>query len=145
MEGFLNHIPIAGTGNRDASASTARVCNGFSRLLLILAAVELVTGPLTQQLWTWDHLLHGGQDFESFLLVAVISLCLVLLLAQHKKDHLARLKHPIGQLAAIRRLFRFISPDRELAGRIQDRKRSVLLAERFAARGLSLNFLPLQI
>ena len=42
----------------------------------------MVTSPLTQEVWTWDRFLHGGQDFESGVLLVLVSLCLVLLLAQ---------------------------------------------------------------
>jgi hypothetical protein len=62
------------------------VCTRISCGLLILIAVSLLTSPLTQQVWTWDHYLHGGQDFESSLLLLLVSLCLLLLLAQHFKQ-----------------------------------------------------------
>jgi hypothetical protein len=110
----------------------------FSRFLLILVAIELITWPLTQYFWTWDHFLHGGQDFESCLLVAVMSLCLVLLLAQH-------IKHQMDKLLMIRRLFRLLSPDRESARTIPDRRLLILLSERVTSCFLSLNSLPLQI
>jgi hypothetical protein len=134
----LNRIPIAGTRNRNASSSLALVCNGFSRFLLILAAIELVTWPLTQHFWNWDHLLHGGQDFESSLLFAVMSLCLVLLLAQHSKHHM-------DHLLTIRRLFRFISHDRGPDSTILDRNSPILHSEPIKSRSLSMSSLPLQI
>lgn len=68
----------------------------LSRLLLLLVAVELVTMPLTQYLWTWDGFLHGGQDFELGLFMIVVCLCLVLLRAQHGRQG-------ISLLPAIRR------------------------------------------
>jgi len=42
-----------------------QVLRWLSRLLLTVAAIELVTMPLTQHLWTWDHFLQGGQDFRT--------------------------------------------------------------------------------
>lgn len=52
------------------------------RLLLILAAVLLVALPFTQQVWTWDRFLHGGQDFETTVLLILTSLCLALVIAR---------------------------------------------------------------
>jgi hypothetical protein len=60
----------------------ARVYTGISWLLLLLASIEMITSPLTQQIWTWDRFLHGGQDFETSALFIVTCLCLALLLAQ---------------------------------------------------------------
>jgi hypothetical protein len=54
----------------------------FGRLLLVLASVVLVALPFTQQIWTWDRFLHGGQDFETTLLLILTSLCLVLVMAR---------------------------------------------------------------
>lgn len=110
----------------------------LARFLLILVAIEFVTGPLTQYFWTWDHFLHGGQDFESCMLVAVISLCLVLLLAQHRE-------HLLDPFLTIQRLFRFNSPDRALAGTSPDRRLRIHLLERLTSRLSSSNSLPLQI
>lgn len=111
---------------------------GFSRFLLILATIELLTWPLTQHLWTWDHFLHGGQDFESCLLVAVISLCLVLLLAQHSK-------HLSDRLLAILRPIRFIAPDLELSASNLNRSLLILLSKLPASCFLSLDSFPFQI
>src|SRR5580698_3631213 len=83
-----------------AFANGAQVCCRLSRLLLALAAIELVTMPLTQHFWTWDHFLQGSQDFEPGLFVIVSCLCLVLLRAQH-----CRLG--IRFLLALQRFFRF--------------------------------------
>lgn len=133
----MNRTPVTGTRNPSAFAYLARVCHVFSRFLLILVAIELITCPLTQYFWTWDHFLHGGQDFESCLLVAVMSLCLVLLLAQH-------IKHQMDKLVMIRRLFRLLSPDRESAWTIPDRRWLIVLSERLTSC-LSSNSLPLQV
>lgn len=54
----------------------------IGRLLLVFATISLLTMPLTQHVWTWDHFLHGGQDFESVMLGIVIMLCLAVLLSQ---------------------------------------------------------------
>jgi len=59
-----------------------RACTWISFGLLILTFVSVVTSPLTQEVWTWDRFLRGGQDFESGVLLVLVSLCLVLLLAQ---------------------------------------------------------------
>lgn len=95
-----------------APESAAQVCARLSRLLLILVAVELITMPLTQHLWTWDGFLHGGQDFELGLFMIVTCLCLVLLRAQHCCQRV-RLFLAIGQL------FRLIFCGRTLAGMIE--------------------------
>jgi hypothetical protein len=63
----------------------ARPGRGFQsmgRLLLVLASVVLVALPFTQQVWTWDRFLHGGQDFETTVLLILTSLCLVLVMAR---------------------------------------------------------------
>lgn len=73
----------------------AGICAWLSRVLVLLAAVEVVTMPLTQHIWTWDRFLHGGRDFELGLLMIVSCLCLVLLQAQ-------RCRQLIGFLLTIR-------------------------------------------
>jgi len=57
----------------------------LGRALLILSAASLLTMPLTEHLWTWDHSLQGGQDFESGALLLVMFLCLALVLAHQCK------------------------------------------------------------
>ena len=42
--------------------------------------------PVTQYLWTWDHFLHGGRDFEFSALILLTLLSLVLVLAKHCKQ-----------------------------------------------------------
>ena len=54
----------------------------MGRLLLVLASVVLIALPFTQQVWTWDRFLHGGQDFETTVLLILTSLCLVLVMAR---------------------------------------------------------------
>lgn len=134
----MGRFPVIGTQRRNAFASVARLCVDFSRILLIVAAIELVTMPLTQHLWTWDHFLHGGQDFESNLLIAVTFLCLVLLFALSSKHH-------IDQLFSFCRVRWFISRDREQAGMILSQKLLIFHLEGLKSRSLTLNCLPLQI
>jgi len=73
----LKHSP-----HRPHFKRLTRACTWISFGLLILTFVSLVTSPLTQEVWTWDRFLRGGQDFESGVLLVLVSLCLVLLLAQ---------------------------------------------------------------
>lgn len=63
----------------------------LGRLLLLVVAIELITMPITQDLWSWDKFLHGGQDFELGLLVIVTCLCLILLRTQQGKRTLGLL------------------------------------------------------
>ena len=68
--------------------------SGFTRarvswLLLTLVVVSIFTTPLTQNLWTWDHFLHGGQDFEAGSFLILISFCLVIVLARSCRSVLA--------------------------------------------------------
>jgi hypothetical protein len=69
--------------NNDASALLALALENVGRFLLVLAAVELISMPLTQYVWTSDHFLHGGMDFESSLLFLVVCLGLLLVLRHH--------------------------------------------------------------
>lgn len=78
----LNRTPSASRPNLNAVTCAGRVLAWMGRLLLMLVAVSLVTMPVTQGLWTWDHFLHGGQDFESSVLMILMIWCLALLLAQ---------------------------------------------------------------
>lgn len=68
--------------NLNAVGCVARFYGWLGRLLLVLIAISFVTAPLTQRIWTWDRFLHGGHDFESGVLIILITLSLVLLLAQ---------------------------------------------------------------
>lgn len=66
----------------------ARLSLWLSRLLLLLASIELIAMPWTQHLWTWDRFLHGGQDFETSLLLLLTSLCLIPVLVRACKQGL---------------------------------------------------------
>jgi hypothetical protein len=59
--------------------------------MLLLVAIELVTMPLTQQLWTWDGFVRGEPDFELGLFMVVACLCLSLLRAQHSRQRISLL------------------------------------------------------
>jgi len=63
-------------------ASPAQLYARAGRLLLLVAAIVLIALPFTQRLWTWDRFLHGGHDFETNILLIVITLCLVLVMVQ---------------------------------------------------------------
>jgi hypothetical protein len=78
----------------------------LGRLLLFLTSVVLITLPFTQHLWTWDRFLHGGQDFETSVLLIVTSLCLALVMVRGCKQwltllltFLSRLVLSLAQLA----------------------------------------------
>lgn len=73
------------------STNALETCARLSRLLLLLIAVELLTMPLTQHLWTWDGFLHGGPDFELGLFMIVVCVCLFLLRAQDGRQCLSLL------------------------------------------------------
>jgi len=105
---FLNRTSNINPSNLNAFACPTRVYAEIGRFLLMLTAVQLITAPLTQRIWTWDHFLHGGQDFEFSVLMLLMTLCLVLLLAQHCKQSVKR-------LLATWPLFSFICDDRLLA------------------------------
>jgi hypothetical protein len=109
---FLNRTSNIDPPNLNAFACPARVYAEIGRFLLMLTAVQLITAPLTQRIWIWDHFLHGGQDFESSVLMLLMTLCLVLLLAQHCKQSVKR-------LLATWPLFSFICDDRLLASPAQ--------------------------
>lgn len=83
MTGFLNRTPNTRRFDLNAFAGATRTFAQFGRFLLTGIAVSLITMPLTQRLWTWDRFLYGGQDFESGALAVLLTLCLVLVLAQH--------------------------------------------------------------
>lgn len=73
---------IINASRPDLNASTAQGFAQISRYLLILVATLLVTMPITEHIWTWDHFLQGGQDFELGALLVLSILCLVLLLSR---------------------------------------------------------------
>lgn len=120
------------------AASPTRLSIRLSRLLLLLAAIELVTMPITQHLWAWDRFLHGGQDFELSLFVTVCCVCLVLLLAQHGRRR-------IGQLLALRRLLLESFRLRSFVCRLRRESATLSAAIALVSPGPSLRPTPLRI
>jgi len=72
--------------NLNSCCCTARVFAVIGRALLIFTAISVCTMPVTQHLWTWDHFLHGGRDFELGMLMVLSLLSLVLVLAKSCKQ-----------------------------------------------------------
>lgn len=134
----MNRTPISSWQRINPFAYVGRLCAWLSRLLLILTAIEFVTMPLTQHLWTWDHFLRGGQDFESSLLIIVISLCLVLVLAHH-------CQRGVDWLLALQRLFLPIFPDNRLCAMPPAGALTAFVRERMSSPVLDIYNLPLQI
>jgi hypothetical protein len=72
-----------------------------SRILVALAFILLVVMPITEHLWTFDKFLRGGPDLELGLFALVSVLCLVSVLASHRRQDVALL------LAVHRLLYRY--------------------------------------
>jgi hypothetical protein len=72
--------------NLNACSCTARSFALIGRILLFFTAISLCTMPFTQHLWTWDHFLHGGRDFELGMLMVLSLLSLMLVLAESCKQ-----------------------------------------------------------
>lgn len=68
----------------NACACTARLLMWAGRYLLILSALSLLTMPITEHYWTWDHFLQTGRDFELGTLLVLMLLCLVLVLSKQR-------------------------------------------------------------
>jgi hypothetical protein len=83
----------------------------MGRLLLVLASVVLIALPFTQQIWTWDRFLHGGQDFETTVLLILTSLCLVLVMARGCRQVIKLLLTLWSQLL-VRRCSAILQPSR---------------------------------
>ena len=83
--------PILAWSGLNATFDIAQLVVYVSRILLFVVGVELLTMPVTQDLWAWDRFLHGGSDFELGLLLIVSCLCLMLLQAEQCKDALGLL------------------------------------------------------
>lgn len=79
-------LPTFAWARLNAIFKTARSAVCLSRILLLIIAVQALTMPITQGLWTWDKFLHGGQDFELGLLITLTCLCLILLRVQQNKS-----------------------------------------------------------
>ena len=115
----------------------ARPGHGFQsmgRLLLVLASVVLIALPFTQQAWTWDRFLHGGQDFETTALLILTSLCLVLVMARGSRQVIQLLLTLWSQLL-VRRCSAIMQPSRISASGV----------DRGAGPPIATYNLPLQI
>ena len=77
----------------------------FGRVVLALTAVALLTMPITQHIWTWDHFLRGGQDFETCASMTLVCLCLILVLARCCKQSVDALFAVLCRLQFIRKGF----------------------------------------
>lgn len=75
-----------GRWNLNVAAFLLRLPTRLSRLLLTLAALVILATPFTQHLWTWDNFFHGGQDFETTMLLVLVSYCLLFVLARSGKQ-----------------------------------------------------------
>jgi len=69
-----------------ACASTTRLLILAGRYLLVLSALSVLTMPITEHFWTWDHFLETGRDFELGTLLVLMLLCLVLVLSKQRKQ-----------------------------------------------------------
>jgi hypothetical protein len=135
---FVKHILKA---SRPDLMSFAFVLQGpvaIGRFLLMLAAISVLTLPLTQDIWTWDHFLRGGQDFETGMLAIVIVLCLAVLLSQLCKRH-------IDSLFTVRHVLAFTFNHGELPGRSLLRAFFIFRVERTTGAAIDRYSLPLKI
>jgi hypothetical protein len=122
----------------NASTCTACIFAWFSRILLLITVTSLLTAPLTQHIWTWDHFLRGGQDFESGSLVALTVLCLMFLLAQSCRQK-------IVDLFAACQSFSRICNNRISAGIARSRKIAPCQCKKIYGPVLAVYNLSLQI
>jgi hypothetical protein len=120
----------------------ARMVARVARILLVLMGVSLITMPVTQQMWIWDHFLHGGQDFELSMLLVLSFLCLTLVLAKHGKQYVD--SWFVFWFAAWR-LPSFESSDRMLARTPVAGASLILRTTRLGDLSLGLYSLPLQV
>jgi hypothetical protein len=116
-------------------ANPAQLYARLSRLLLVMASIVLVALPFTQQLWTWDRFLHGGQDFETSILLIVTSLCLVLVLVRGCKQGVTQLLTLLSRLLRSVLHLRIASPARF----------SVICNDRILGLPVTVYTAPLQI
>jgi hypothetical protein len=135
---LLNHTLNASWPDLNAPVCSGPILAWIGRSLLILTAVSLLTMPVTQHLWTWDHFLHGGQDFELSTLFVLSFLCLVLVLSKHGKQC-------IDSLFANWSLPAFIFNHRRLVRSPMRGAFVIRLAERVPSPDLAIYNLPLQI
>lgn len=110
----------------------------MGRLLLIAMAISLITMPVTQHLWTWDHFLHGGSDFELTTLLVLSFLGMALVLSRHFKQSL-------DSLFAALRFLSFLFRDRMQSRLLVDGALSFFPTDRLPNPPISIYSLPLQI
>ena len=110
----------------------------IGRCVLMLATISVLTAPLTQDIWTWDHFLRGGQDFETGMLSILIVLCLAVLLTQTCKRQLDSL---LTRYRALAYAFRH----GELPGVSIVKAFSVFRVERVRGAAIDSYTLPLKI
>ena len=135
---MLNYTTSAGWLGFNSPACPASVVAGIGRVLLILTSVSLMTMPLTERLWTWDHFLHGGQDFEMSTILVLSFLCLVLVLSKHGKQGVDSLFANWCHLVFISHHHHFVRD--AIAGAVSPSGK-----ERVPSPVLSKNNIPLQI
>ena len=82
----MNQAPTARRHDLNAFACATCALAGMSRFLLISIAISLITMPVTQHIWTWDHFLRGGHDFELTTLLVLSFLGMALVLSRQFKD-----------------------------------------------------------
>jgi hypothetical protein len=74
-----------------------------ARILLLLLVVLIVVTPVTQSIWSGDNFLHGQDDTEFSLLVALGFVSLSLLLCRERKSIVAETLSSLLDLLAILR------------------------------------------
>jgi hypothetical protein len=124
--------------NRHVFTRAAQAFAGWGSILLWLTAILLATTPLTQRIWSWDHFLRGGQDYESSTLMVLAFLCLMLVLAQ-------QCRQSVCLLFAAGRQSSIPAPDPLLARIALVRILSPSYTERIATPLLEMHSLPLLI
>jgi hypothetical protein len=134
----LNCTSNASNLIRSILACEPKEVAGIGRVLLSLTAILLITTPLTQYIWTWDHFLRGGQDYELSTLIVLAFFCLVPVLAQHCKQSIDLLFAAPGQTS-------FLSGASLAATIAPPGPFSTLHAESKASPGLEKLSFPLQI
>jgi hypothetical protein len=135
---LVKHFPNASRPDLMVFAVILQGPVAIGRFLLLLATISVLTMPLTQNLWTWDHFLRGGQDFETSMLTIVIILCLAVLLSLICKRH-------IDFLFAARRVLAFTFHHGELPGESLVRAFFLFPAERASRVAIDRYSLPLKI
>ena len=73
----------------NACACTARFFARMSQYLLALITLSLLTMPITEHLWTWDHFFQTGRDFELGTIAVLSILLLVLVISKSNKQRVA--------------------------------------------------------